>query len=310
MLLPAIVAMCGVQAQQIDGYRYWFDDDVSTVVTTSVSATDELILGADWPTGNMAPGFHFVSYQVRDTDGIWSVPQTRHFTRGNHALTGYRFWVNDNVSAITTGTLGPNMEVELNSLIDPGNLPRDFNTVTIQFRDGDSAWSVPMTRNFVKNTGEVNGYAYWIDDDIANSYTSTIGPDDVVDLIADLPTSLPTGAHLFTIRFSGTNGTWSVPLTTSFDSFVDVPELPGTSELLLFPNPVNDMLGVRLSTTEAKQLDLHLLDAQGRVIRSLSAWSVSGTDHRNWDISDLAAGSYLLRISDGGGVANLPFVKP
>jgi hypothetical protein len=37
---------------------------------------------------------------------------------------------------------------------------------------------------------------------------------------------------------------------------------------------------------------------------------VNGTDHRNWDISDLVAGSYLLRISDGTGVVNLPFVKP
>ena len=310
MLLSALAAMCGAQAQQIDGYRYWFDDDITTTVSTSVGATDELGLIASWPTGPMDPGFHRVSFQVRDTNGDWSAPQTRYFTRGNHVLTGYRFWVNEDVTVITTGSIGPNMEVNLNSLIDPGTLPLDFNTVTIQFNDADGEWSVPMTTAFGKNTGEVNGYAYWIDDNIANSTTNSIGPGGVVDLIADLPTGVPAGTHFFTIRFSGTNGTWSVPLTTQFDSFVSIAELPGISELLLFPNPVTDALGVRVNTTEAQQLELLLLDAQGRVARSLSSWAVNGSAYRNWDISDLAAGSYILRISDGRGVKSLPFVKP
>lgn len=302
--------MCCAQAQQIDGYRYWFDDNVVSAVTTSVGATSELMLAANWPTGAMEPGYHRVTFQVRDSNGDWSVPRTQYFIRGNHVITGYRFWVNDNVANITTGSIGPNMVVNLNSLIDPGTLPKDYNTVTIQFNEADGEWSAPLTSVFVKNAGEVNGYEYWIDDNIADSYTSSIGPAGVVDLIADLPTGVPAGTHFFTIRFSSTNGTWSVPLTTQFESFVGIHELPGISELLLFPNPVTDALGVRLNTTEARQLDLQLLDAQGRVVRSLSSWSVDGSAYRNWDISDLASGSYLLRISDGSGVANLPFVKP
>lgn len=302
--------MCCAQAQQIDGYRYWFDDNVVSAVTTSVGATSELMLAANWPTGAMEPGYHRVTFQVRDSNGDWSVPRTQYFIRGNHVITGYRFWVNDNVANITTGSIGPNMVVNLNSLIDPGTLPKDYNTITIQFNEADGEWSAPLTSVFVKNAGEVNGYEYWIDDNIADSYTSSIGPAGVVDLIADLPTGVPAGTHFFTIRFSSTNGTWSVPLTTQFESFVGIDELPGISELLLFPNPVTDALGVRLNTTEARQLDLQLLDAQGRVVRSLSSWSVDGSAYRNWDISDLASGSYLLRISDGSGVANLPFVKP
>lgn len=302
--------MCSVQAQQINGYRYWFDDNVASAVTTVVGATPELTLAASWPTGAMEAGYHRVSIQVRDSNGDWSVPRTQYFTRGNHTITGYRFWLNDNTASITTGSIGPNMAVTLNSLIDPGTLPRDYNTVTIQFNDADGEWSVPTSSVFVKNAGEVNGYAYWIDDAIANSTTASIGPSGVVDLIADLPTGVPAGTHFFTIRFSGTNGTWSVPLTTQFNSFVGIAELPGISELLLFPNPVTDALGVRLNTNEAQQLDLQLLDAQGRVVRSLSSWTVDGSAYRNWDISDLASGMYQLRISDGNGARSLPFVKP
>ena len=297
------------RAQQIDGYRYWFDDDAANVVTTTVGATPELTLAANWPTGLMEPGYHLVSVQLRDTNGDWTVPQTQYFIRGNHAITGYRYWVNDDAGNITSGSIGPNMEVTLNSLIDPGTLPKDFNIVTIQFKDADGEWSVPMTSTFVKNSGEVNGYEYWIDDDIMNSYTSSIGPSAVVDLIADLPTGVPAGTHFFTIRFSGTNGTWSVPLTTQFNSFVSIEELPGISDLLLFPNPVSNELGLRLSTDASRTLNLQVLDISGAVVRDLSSWSVSGTTTRNWDISDLASGSYLLQMSDGTGVRNLPFVK-
>ena len=309
VLLLAFAAMCCARAQQIDGYRYWFDDDVISAVTTTVSATTELTLATNWPTGAMEPGYHLVSIQMRDTSGDWSVPRTHYFTRGNHAISGYRFWVNDNVGSITTGSIGPSMEVNLNNLIDPGTLPNDFNNVTIQFNDADGEWSTPLTSTFVKNTGEVNGYEYWIDDDIANSSTNTIGPGGVVDLIADLPTGVPAGTHFFTIRFSGTNGTWSVPLTAQFSSSVSIAELPGISDLLLFPNPVTAELGVRLNTDASRTLNLRVTDINGAVVRDLSSWNVCGTTYRNWDLSDLASGTYLLRIDDGSGAGNIRFVK-
>ncbi len=301
--------MCSVQAQQINAYRYWFDDNVTNVVTTTVSATPVLTLNANWPTGALEPGHHHVSVQVRDSNGDWSVPRTQYFIRGNQAISGYRYWVNDNTGSITSGSIGPNLDVTLNTLIDPGTLAKDFNTVTIQFDDAHGEWSVPLTSMFVKNAGEVNGYAFWIDDDIANSTVVSITPNTVVDLIADLPTSVSSGTHFFTIRFSGTNGTSSVPFTTPFEFFTSIDELPGISDLLLFPNPVSNELGLRLSTEDARTLNLQVLDISGAVVRDLSTWSVSGTTYRNWDISALASGSYLLRITDERSSWSTRFVK-
>ncbi|MBP6573009.1 MAG: T9SS type A sorting domain-containing protein [Flavobacteriales bacterium] len=309
VFLPAFAAMCCVQAQQIDGYRYWFDDDAANVVTTTVGATPELTLAANWPTGPMEPGYHLVSVQLRDTNGDWSVPMTQYFIRGNHAITGYRYWVNDDAGNITSGSIGPNMEVTLNNLIDPGTLPKDFNTLTIQFSDADGEWSVPLTSTFVKGTGEVNGYEYWINDDIANATSGTIGPNTVVDLIADLPTGVPAGTHVFTIRFSGTNGTWSVPLTAQFSSTVSIEELPGVTNIILFPNPVTEQLGLRLDVDAARTLNLQVLDLSGALVQDLSTWSVSGTTSRNWDINALASGSYLLRITDESATWITRFVK-
>ena len=225
-------------------------------------------------------------------------------------ITDYRWWLNDDVSTLTSASLTSAVEVELSTMLALPVLTKDYNTITLQFKDSNDAWSVPQSRLFTKSTGEVDVYEYWIDDAIASSTTNSIGPNGVVDLIADLPTGVPAGTHFFTIRFRGTNGTWTVPLTTQFSSTVGIEELPGINELVLFPNPVTDALSVRVITTEAQQLDLLLMDTQGRAVRSFPAWTVSGSAYRNWDISDLAAGSYVLRISDGKGARSLPFVKP
>ncbi len=309
LLLPACAALCAAQAQQINGYRYWFDDDAAGVVATSVSETPELMLAANWPTTGLAPGFHSVSFQVRDTNGDWSVPHSTLFTRSASDIVGYRFWVNDDAANLVTGTIGPNAVVDLNGVIDPGTLPKEFNTVTIQFRDADGEYGVPLTTVFVKGTGTVNGYEYWIDDEIANSTSGTIGPANVVDLIADLPTATTNGDHLFTIRFSGESGTWSVPLSSTFTFMVGLEELPGISDLLLFPNPTNDQLALRLTNASNDVLRLSILDATGRVVRAEESWAPDGSAGRTWDLAGLASGTYGLRIASGDRQATLRFQK-
>lgn len=305
----ACMAFVSAQAQQIDAYRYWFDDDDGSIVTTTVSSTTELTLADAWPTNGLEPGFHTVSFQVRDTNGDWSVPHSTLFARSASDIVGYRYWVNDDAANLTTGTISPNDVVDLNSVIDPGTLPKDYNTVTILFRDADGEWTVPQIALFVKNTGMVNGYQYWIDDDVANLTGGSIGPDNVVDLITDLPTPTTNGDHVFTIRFSSVNGTWSVPLSSSFTFVVGLEELPGISDLLLFPNPANEQLSLRITNANTRPLRISIMDATGREVRAEQEWPAIGTATRHWDLSGLAAGSYRMRIALGGHQTTLPFQK-
>jgi hypothetical protein len=307
-LLPALAALCSVQAQQIDGYRYWFDDNIAGSVTTDVGATDELALTANWPTGSMISGHHLASYQVRDTNGMWSVPRTHYFTRGNQAISGYRYWVNDDMDAITTGSVSPSMMLSLNTVIDPGGLEKDYNIITIQFRDADGEWSVPSTYAFVKNTGLVNGYEYWIDDNIADRISGSIGPNGIVDLIADLATSVPAGEHLFTIRFSGANGTWSVPLSSTFSSTVNVSELPGIDRLVLFPNPADDHIILAVEMSRPQVLRLTLVDGSGRIIGPVQNSSAVASERLTLSTASLTAGHYLLHIEGEVGRTTLPFM--
>lgn len=224
-------------------------------------------------------------------------------------ITEYRWWINDDVSTLTTTAAGPDADLSLIADLDLPMLTKDYNTITLQFKDSDGRYGAPYTMQFSRSTGAVSGYEYWIDDDIANSTSGTIGPDNVVDLIADLPTGVTNGDHLFTVRFNGENGSWSVPLTTAFSFFTGVQELPAVSELLLFPNPTNGQLALRLTCSDAEQLRLTILDATGRTMRAEENWTPCGTAVRTWNISDLAAGTYVLRIVSGHRQSILPFQK-
>lgn len=225
------------------------------------------------------------------------------------AITEYRYWINDDPSTLVTTSINPVTTVQLNATLSLPALTSDFNTVTVQMKDSSGEFSVPYTMLCSKGTGALNGYEYWIDDAIVSSTSGTIGPYGIVDLITDLQTGTSTGTHFFTIRFSSVNGTWSVPLTTQFDFITGIEELPGLSDLLLFPNPTDGQLALRLSTIESQRLKLAVLDATGHVVRVEENWTANGIALRTWDLSDLPAGTYGLRIGRGDQQATLRFVK-
>lgn len=225
-------------------------------------------------------------------------------------IVGYRWWINDDPNTLTTATTAPSAELLLSSMLDLPPLTGDLHRITLQMQDDAGHYSVPFITWFTRSTGAVDGFEWWIDDDIADRMSGPIGPADVVDLITDLPTGLPAGSYTFTIRFSSVNGTWSVPLSSTFDSFVGIAELPGVTDLLLFPNPVTDQLGLRLSSDAARTLNLQVLDLSGAVVMDLNSWPVSGTAIRQWDIGELASGAYLLRITGADGSWTTRFVKP
>lgn len=308
-LLAACMLATGVQAQNINAYRYWYNDVAAAAVTTTVAPTPELVLNTALPTGSLAAGYNRISLQVRDTDGNWSTPHTSVFTRSGTTTTGYRYWLNDDPGTLVEGTLTQGATANLATDLATSTGDRLFNLVTIQFEESAGLYSAPLTQAFVRGTGQVDGYEYWIDDAIADRVTNSIGPDGVVDLIADLPTATTNGDHVFTIRFSSEQGTWSVPLSSTFSFTTGVAELPGVTDLLLFPNPATDQLGLRLNSANGNTLRLELLDTDGKLIRDLGPWGVHGTTWNNWDIHDLAQGTYLLRITGDQGTWSTRFVK-
>ncbi|MBK9147301.1 MAG: T9SS type A sorting domain-containing protein [Flavobacteriales bacterium] len=296
-------------AQNITGYRYWFNDNIAdaTVVNTAPApAVDaEIILNS----ASLAPGHHLATIQFRDADGLWSAPWSSLFVQRSGTVSAIEYWFDDEIGDATTASVTPGPAPLITAPLDATALPVGFHTVTVRTIDAQGERSVPFTENFTRNGGLITGYEYWIDDAIADRTIADIGPAGVVDLIEALPVPTTDGAHTFTIHFRDADGGWSVPLSSSFNFIIGVDEIPGVSNYLLFPNPVNDQLSLRVDAAMAKDLSIEVLDASGRTVQALGAWNVQGTAHRSWDASFLAPGGYLLRISSEDRTMQMPFVK-
>ena len=66
-----------------------------------------------------------------------------------------------------------------------------------------------------------------------------------------------------------------------------------------YPNPAADRIEIVWSTPCPGELEMALLNLQGRFIRSDKLMSQAG--RLSWDLSTLPAGVYLLRLTDSGG---------
>lgn len=296
-------------AQNITGYRYWFNDDVAAATVVDVTPTPVLDTELSLNSAALPPGHHLATIQFRDADGKWGAPSTAHFVRQGATVNALEYWYDDAIAASTTLNVTPAQAPQVNVPLEAGDLEVGFHTVTVRTIDAIGEKSVPYTIGLSRNGGLITGYEYWIDDLIAERVSNTIGPGGMVDLIANLPVPTTEGPHTFTIRFRDEDGGWSVPLSSTFDFFLGLDEIPGVSNYLVFPNPATAELGLRLDATQEGILNLSVLDATGRTVQVLNNWVVLGTAQRTWDISSLAPGSYRLLISESERQLQIPFVK-
>lgn len=298
-----------VQGQNITGYRYWFNDDVSTA--TVVDLAPDPVVEAELVLNSAAlpVGHHLATIQFRDADGHWGAPWTEHFVQRGATVNALEYWFDDAVGDAVTASVTPGTAPLINIPLNSGDLDIGFHTVTVRTIDAYGERSVPYTMVLARNGGVITGYEYWIDDAVAERTSNPIGPAGTVDLIANLPVPTTDGEHTFTIRFRDADGGWSVPMSSSFNFFLGLDEIPGLSNYLVFPNPATSELGLRLDAAQANTLELSILDATGRTVKSMGPWSVLGLAQTSWDISSLARGSYQLRISGNDHQIRIPFVK-
>lgn len=81
----------------------------------------------------------------------------------------------------------------------------------------------------------------------------------------------------------------------------------GTTEILVFPNPVTDVLQIQLNRTYDK-MNVSVINAAGQTIKQLSVISPSGQTI-SVPVHDLPAGQYWLRLQNGGEKQVLQFLK-
>jgi hypothetical protein len=81
------------------------------------------------------------------------------------------------------------------------------------------------------------------------------------------------------------------PLITTVDAI---------SGVNVYPNPVEDVLYIDYVLAESGTVEVSVLDLQGRLIERQSQDLQEGMQHQGYDVQNLAAGTYLLMVSNNG----------
>ena len=86
------------------------------------------------------------------------------------------------------------------------------------------------------------------------------------------------------------------------DCVVNVNENAFLSSLLVFPNPAEDRLTVKLNAATAQNIQIQLINNVGQVVYSKNAGTLAGDRQFEIEVAQLSAGVYNLVVSNGTGI--------
>ena len=90
-----------------------------------------------------------------------------------------------------------------------------------------------------------------------------------------------------------------------YTSSVYGPELKDAADILVYPNPVEDILSLELESNSQKELSLSIIDMNGKVVMMSKSFHTKAVD-----VSELVDGFYFARIKvQDGAIWTISFVK-
>ncbi|MBO4801131.1 MAG: dockerin type I repeat-containing protein [Bacteroidaceae bacterium] len=217
-----MLAVCVARGQTTYSYRYWFDSNSAAAREGSIVGNQ---LSLELPVDTLTDWYHLLHFQIKDSDGKWSVPYTKPFAfvssaEGNQGFTGqtYRYWFDIDRTTVKEGIITGNvfpLEIPIDTLSDW------YHLLHFQIKDADGRWSVPYTKPFaIVSSAEGNQdltgqtYRYWFDiDSIAVREGIITGNVFPLDISVD---SLSGWYHLLHFQIQDADGRWSVTYTKPF----------------------------------------------------------------------------------------------
>ena len=121
------------------------------------------------------------------------------------------------------------------------------------------------------------------------------GPADYTadDVLADDASRQRSGTFYYRLKMTDLDG------STSYSKIEAVTIDPQALYLSVAPNPVHDTIHGDVSIPDDALIELTLTDATGRSVQRQSLSARRGQNTFNLPVGTLAAGTYLLRASDG-----------
>ncbi|PKP10936.1 MAG: hypothetical protein CVU09_05290 [Bacteroidetes bacterium HGW-Bacteroidetes-4] len=235
---------------------------------------------------------------------------------GNATITGdLTLGNNAKITVDSDGTSGGTLNIGGDLTVGTGSELLGYGNVTVAgtvdpLIAGDTQLPIELT-HFAATSNENDVTIYWQTASEENNHYFTI--ERSVDGISfkTIGTVMGAGNSQITLNYSFTDvsplsGTTYYRLQqTDFDGKFEIFNMVSVSfynegTLKVFPNPASSYITIDFGGLTA-QSQIQIMNLHGQVVKTLSVWESVQTI----DLSDLAAGNYLLTIANG----NQPIVK-
>lgn len=244
---------------------------------TGASALSNLYAGVftDWDVDASTASQNKSAYDAtRKLGYTWATPSTSHLFAGARLLTGTppNFYAIDNVG---TGVGG----VDISSSAGFTTADKYITLSTPRLTAGDST----AAGNDVCNVMSSGPFTITAGDSVKVAFALLAG-----DSLPDLQTSSDTAQ----IRYNNlpTTGIKSVTAVQNF---------------MVYPNPANTILSFVFTSTETETCTIALVNMLGQTIKTTSTTIPANAMHKvGFDVSDLAPGAYIYKVTDAHGKTN------
>ena len=97
--------------------------------------------------------------------------------------------------------------------------------------------------------------------------------------------------------------------TVSVPGFTSTNEIEQLTNIVLFPNPVQDLLNIEFSIEESMDIEVTVMSSTGQIIQQKVDNYYSGEQQVKISTSNLPNGFYLLRLKSENTVITKRFIK-
>lgn len=150
--------------------QYWLDNNYANALTKVVNPGQTLVFNDIFNTEDINEGLHILNIRFKDTSGNHSITQGNYFyikeqvNPAENAITGYRFWLNDDFqSAELVNLTEPVSKYFISENIKFSEIPSGKHSIHFQFRDSNGEWSIVTTDSVNKLAIPVADYAFTVD---------------------------------------------------------------------------------------------------------------------------------------------------
>ena len=157
--------------------------------------------------------------------------------------------------------------------------------------------------------------------DSGTGFSNTSTEDNFVDNVEKIEIETPEAGNYTLIvshkgtlvgdnPFVGGNQNFSLIISgANFQSSLGISSFDDANNLMIWPNPANDILNYSFISSTDSNAIINLYDSQGRLVYEKTKKSIINNVTENIDISNLSSGFYILSIRHGKSIIRKKIIK-